>query len=435
MKINVYGLGYVGTVSAGCLAAAGHEVTGIDVDRAKLDAVNRGLSTVIEPGLEELIRKVVASGHLRTAPAGQPEAQVSMVCVGTPSNDNGSLCLEFVNRAVREIGEMLASVRSYHVVCVRSTVLPGTIEEVVVPILEKHSGRRAGVDFGVCMNPEFLREGTSIRDYNSPPFSIIGELNEASGDLVETLYSRLPAPVLRTTLATAEMVKYVCNMFHALKITFANEVGNLSKRLGLDGRQVMDIVCRDDKLNISPAYLQPGFAFGGSCLPKDVRAILQRATEVDLDVPVLRSILPSNRHQVEQAFRLIRKTGKRRIAMLGLSFKPGTDDLRESPIAELTEGLIGKGYDVSIYDREVSLARIHGSNRLYIEHVIPHISCLLKDRLDDALQGAEVVVVAKRSTEFRSVLTRANGGNHVIDLAGLFEANERGREGYEGICW
>jgi GDP-mannose 6-dehydrogenase len=374
-------------------------------------------------------------GKLRAATAGEPGADLSLVCVGTPSNENGSLCLDFVSRAAAQIGESLAGGKAYHVVCVRSTVLPGTIEGVVIPVLEKQSGLRAGRNFGVCMNPEFLREGTSIRDYYEPPFTIVGELDPASGDVVASLYSSLPAPVVRTRLRNAEMVKYACNAFHALKITFANEIGNLCKRMGLDGREVMNIFCRDDRLNISPVYLQPGFAFGGSCLPKDVRAILHRAGEVDLELPVMRSVLPSNQMQIDHAFRLIRKTGRKRVAMLGLSFKPGTDDLRESPMAELAEMLIGKGYDVSIYDREVSLARIHGSNKAYIEHVIPHISSLLKSSVEAALDGAEVVVLAKRSQEYGAALSGRAPDQHIIDLAGFIEAGQREQDGYEGICW
>jgi GDP-mannose 6-dehydrogenase len=435
MRINVYGLGYVGSVSAACFAAAGHEVLGIDVDGTKVDGVNRGHSSVVEPGLEELIANTVASGKLRAAASAEGDAELSLVCVGTPSNDNGSLCLDFVKRAASEIGERLAKSQSYHVVCIRSTVLPGTVETVVVPLLEQHTGRRAGLDFGVCMNPEFLREGSSIRDFYNPPFSIVGELDRRSGDVVAALYAELPASVVRTEIGNAEMIKYVCNAFHALKITFANEVGNLSKRLGLDGRDVMSIVCQDDKLNISPVYLQPGFAFGGSCLPKDVRAMLHRASEVDVELPVLRSILHSNRNQVEQAFRLIKKTGKKRVAMLGLSFKPGTDDLRESPIAELAELLIGKGYDLAIFDREVSLARLHGSNKAYIDHTIPHIACLLKETIEAALEEADVVVIAKGSPEFERALSRMRDGQHVLDLVGHFRNLESAQTDYEGICW
>jgi len=436
MRINVFGLGYVGSVSAACLAAGGHDVLGIDVDRSKVDSINRGMSSVVEPGLSELINRAVTGGTLRATTAGIEDAELSLVCVGTPSNENGSLCLDYVARASAQIGTFLRTVDYYHVVCVRSTVLPGTVESVVVPLLEEHSGRRAGRDFGVCMNPEFLREGSSIRDYYCPPFTVIGQLDDRSGDIVEEVYAPLPGPKIRTELAVAEMLKYTGNAFHALKITFANEVGNLCKRLGLDGREVMRIFALDEKLNVSRAYLQPGFAFGGSCLPKDLRALLHKAKELDLEPPVLRSILTSNTQQVEEAYRLIRKTGKKKVAMLGLSFKPGTDDLRESPIAELTEMLIGKGYQVSIYDREVSLARLHGSNKAYIEHTIPHISCLMKSSLESAIDESEVVVVAKRSPEFEETLRHRNGASCVIDLVSVFgdpDASQKGN--YEGICW
>jgi len=436
MKINIYGLGYVGSVSAACLAADGHDVLGIEVDRVKVDSINRGLSAVVEPGLSDLIACGVKSGKLRATCDQVEDADVSIVCVGTPSNENGSLCLDYLARAAAQIGEFLKGKTSYHVVCVRSTVLPGTIETLVIPALEQHSGRRAGRDFGVCMNPEFLREGTSIKDYRCPPQTIIGQFDERSGDVIERLYASLPAPVVRTRLAVAEMVKYVSNAYHALKITFANEIGNIAKRLGLDGREVMDIFCRDEKLNISAAYLQPGFAFGGSCLPKDMRALLHKAKELDLEPPVLRSVLTSNTNQVDEAYKLIKKTGKKKIAMLGLSFKPGTDDLRESPIAELIEILIGKGHQVSIYDKEVSLARLHGANRAYIEHVIPHISCLMKSTIDSAIEGSEVVVVAKRSSEFEQTIRNMNNGHAVIDLASILaDPREHKGHSYEGICW
>ena len=286
------------------------------------------------------------------------------------------------------------------------------------------------------MNPEFLREGSSIKDYHCPPFTIIGELDPRSGAVLEELYAGIAAPMIRTKLAVAEMVKYAGNAFHALKITFANEMGNICKRLGLDGREVMEIFCRDEKLNVSSAYLEPGFAFGGSCLPKDLRALLHKAKELDLEPPVLRSILVSNTRQVEEAYRLIKKTGKKKIAVLGLSFKPGTDDLRESPIAELIEILIGKGHQVAIYDREVSLARLHGSNRTYIEHTIPHISRLMKTSIDSAIDGSEVVVIAKRSPEFKDALKRLNDGHCVVDLANMFlDSSQQKGHDHEGICW
>jgi GDP-mannose 6-dehydrogenase len=436
MRINVYGLGYVGSVSAACLAADGHDVLGIDVDPGKVDSINNGLSSVVEAGLSELISAGVRSGRLRATTETVDAADVSLVCVGTPSRDNGSLCLDYVSRATIDLGAYLKRLNSYHVVCVRSTVLPGTVEGLVIRTLEERSGKRAGRDFGVCMNPEFLREGSSIRDYKCPPFTLIGELDERSGDVIAGIYSNVAAPVIRTQLEVAEMVKYAGNAFHAMKITFANEVGIICKRLGLDGREVMDIVCRDEKLNISKTYLQPGFAFGGSCLPKDLRALLHKAKELDLEPPVLRSILQSNNHQVDEAYQMIRKTGKKRVAVLGLSFKPGTDDLRESPIATLVEMLVGKGYQVTIYDREVSLARLHGANKDYIEHIIPHISCLMKPTLETTLDGAEVVVVAKRAAEFDAALEAFNGDRCLIDLVRIpDELREQKGRRYEGICW
>ena len=436
MKINIYGLGYVGSVSAACLAAEGHSVLGIDIDQLKVDCLNRGTSAVVEPGLGELIGHGVSSGLLRATTEKPEDADVSMVCVGTPSNENGSLCLDYVIRAAAQIGQFLKNCEAYHVVCIRSTVLPGTVEGTVIPILEQHSGRKSGVDFGVCMNPEFLREGTSIADFHEPPMTVIGQLDSRSGDVIEALYGTVSAPVVRTKIGVAEMVKYTANAFHGLKVTFANEVGNLCKRLGLDGREVMDIFCRDEKLNISAAYLRPGFAFGGSCLPKDLRALLHKARELDFEPTVLRSVLVSNSNQIDEAYRMIKRSGKRKIAMLGLSFKPGTDDLRESPIATLVEVLLGKGHEVSIYDREVMLARLHGSNRAYIEQTIPHISRLMKPSVDSALQDAELIVIGKRSAEYREPLRRFANGHHVIDLASLF-ATPADRESmdYEGICW
>ena len=436
MRINIYGLGYVGSVSAACLAAQGHDVLGIDIDRLKVDSINSGASAVVEPGLAELVSSGVAAGKLRATTEAVEVADVSLVCVGTPSNENGSLRLDYVARAAAQIGDFLKNVPTYHVVCVRSTVLPGTVEGIAIPLLERQSGRRAGKDFGICMNPEFLREGSSIADFYSPPFTIIGEIDTASGDVIEKLYAGVAAPVIRTRVAIAEMVKYASNAYHGLKVTFANEIGNICKRLGLDGREVMEIFCRDEKLNVSATYLQPGFAFGGSCLPKDLRALLHKARELELEPPVLRSVLVSNANQIEEAYRLIKRTGTRRIAMLGLSFKPGTDDLRESPIATLVEILLGKGYSVAIYDREVSLSRLHGSNRAYIEQTIPHISRLIRPSVASAIEDAEIIVIAKRSPEYAEPLRQLANGAKVIDLASLFSAGIGvGRTDYEGICW
>jgi GDP-mannose 6-dehydrogenase len=436
VKINIYGLGYVGSVSAACLAADGHEILGIDIDRMKVESINRGVSPVVEPGLSELIRRGVASNKLRATAETIADADISIVCVGTPSNENGSLGLHHISRATEQIGDFLRTRGAYHVVCIRSTVLPGTVGTHVIPILEQHSQKKAGRDFGVCMNPEFLREGSSIRDYHCPPFTIIGELDSRSGDVVEELYSRQSAPIVRTKLAVAEMVKYAGNAFHALKIVFSNEIGNLCKRLGIDGTEVMEVFCRDQKLNLSSAYLQPGFAFGGSCLPKDLRALLYKAKELDLEPPVLRSILMSNTNQVEEAYRLIRRTGKKKIAILGLSFKPGTDDLRESPMVALIEILIGKGHEVAIYDPDVALARLHGSNRVYIDRTIPHIASLMKEAIDTAIDDSEVVVVAKRSSEFEESLRRLADGKVVVDLVrALPRPSDQKGSHYEGICW
>ncbi|MEE8586979.1 MAG: UDP-glucose/GDP-mannose dehydrogenase family protein [Acidobacteriota bacterium] len=434
MRVNVLGLGYVGCVSAVCLANSGHQVTGIDVDPLKVRLINEGRSPIVEPGLGKAVQEAVSSSRL-TASSQTPPADVTLVCVGTPSRENGSLDLQYIRRVSESLGNWLGKSESYHVVNVRSTVLPGTIEQEVIPLLEKHSGKKAGTDFGVCMNPEFMREGSSLKDYYDPPFTVIGEIDGRSGDLVASLYRDIEASLIRTPLRVAEMVKYVSNAFHALKVTFANEVGNVCKGLGIDSHQVMDVVCRDTKLNISPSYLMPGFAFGGSCLPKDLRALLHRARQIDLEPPLLQSILPSNRRQIEIAFRAIARTEKRRIGMLGLSFKPGSDDLRESPVVELVERLIGKGYQLSIFDREVSLARIFGANRRYIEQVIPHISSLLKPDLEEVLSQSEVLVVAKNSPEFAEPLSQGESGKVIIDLVRLSSEVARKNALYHGLSW
>ncbi len=436
MRINIYGLGYVGCVSAACLANNGFDVTGVDVDKLKVDTINKGRSPIVEPGLKEAIKKAVASKRLRASANGAGPADISIVCVGTPSNDNGSLQFQYIRRVAEQIGNFLGKNGNYHVVNIRSTVLPGTVEEMVIPLLEEHAKKKAGKDFGVCMNPEFMREGTSINDYFHPPFTVIGQIDKKSGDATEKLYAGIQAPLFRTTIKAAEIVKYSCNAFHALKIGFANEIGNTCKIFNIDSHEVMKIFCQDKKLNISPVYLKPGFAFGGSCLPKDLRALLHKAKEADLQLPILESILQSNNHQIEVAYRLIAKTRKKKIGLLGLSFKPDTDDLRESPMVELAEKLIGKGYDLRIYDREVSIARIFGSNKKYIEKVIPHISSLMEDSLNEVIKKSEVIVVTKITEETENLLARSNGNKIIIDLAKLNLAlKKRNNETYEGICW
>ena len=434
MRVNILGLGYVGCVSAACLARSGHHVIGVDVDSLKLDLIERGRSPIVEPGLNGAIKDVRSSGLLSVSRDLVP-ADVSMICVGTPSNDNGSLGLHFIDRASRQLGELLKRSDSFHVVCVRSTVTPGTVEGRILPLLERMSGKRAGRDFGVCMNPEFMREGTSLQDYYDPPLTIIGQGDERSGEAVACLYRGIEAPLVKTSIKAAEMVKYVSNAFHALKVSFANEVGNLSKQMGIDSHEVMDIVCRDTKLNLSPYYLKPGFAFGGSCLPKDLRALLYEVKKNDLTSPVLSSILPSNQNQIDVAFQRIHRLGRKRVGLLGLSFKPGSDDLRESPMVELAERLIGKGYQVLIYDREVATARLFGSNKRYIENAIPHVSCLMRPSLAEVIDSSEVIVVAKKEEEFAKALEQQGGSAVLLDLVRLVDEPHELNGRYDGICW
>ena len=436
--LSVFGLGYVGCVSAACLAREGHAVVGVDVNPTKVALVNAGRPTIVEDGIAELVAEQVAAGRLR-ATTDVREAvhasEVSLVCVGTPSRTNGALDLRYVERVCEQIGEALRDKAARHVVVIRSTVLPGTVHEVVVPALERGSGKRAGEGFGVAMNPEFLREGTSIRDFADPPFTLIGADDAATADVVAALYAALDAPVHRVAVREAELVKYACNCFHGLKVAFANEIGNVAKALGVDSHEVMRIVCEDRKLNISPAYLKPGFAFGGSCLPKDLRALTHRARELDLDTPVLRATLDSNQKQVHRAFDMVVRTGKRRIGMLGMSFKPGTDDLRESPLVALIELMVGKGFELAIYDRDVSEARLIGANREYIEGEIPHIWSLVRPAAAEVIAHGDVVVIGNATGEIRALGAPAFAGKHVIDLARLFAVRPDGAAAYDGICW
>jgi GDP-mannose 6-dehydrogenase len=437
MRISVFGLGYVGAVSAACFAESGHEVIGCDVNELKVQIINEGRSPVVEPGVEELIASGVKEGRLRAtteAVEAVMDSDVSLICVGTPGNANGSLDLNHIKNVCKHIGSALETKHRYHVIVVRSTMLPGTVHDVVIPTLEVYSGKKAGRDFGVAINPEFLREGTSIYDFYHPPFTLVGADDEEAAFLVRKLYSHINAPVLSVKVKEAEMVKYACNSFHALKVVFANEIGNVCKTLGVDSHKVMDVFCQDTKLNLSPYYLKPGFAFGGSCLPKDVRALTYKARTLDLETPLLNSLLVSNRLQIERAAELVAKTGKKQIGILGLSFKAGTDDLRESPTVTLIELLLGKGYKVSIYDKEVELARIFGANREYIEREIPHISSLMREDIHHVIEGAEVIVIGKKSEEYRAIYDYLNNGRTVIDLVRLIESNERPKS-YQGICW
>jgi GDP-mannose 6-dehydrogenase len=436
MKISIFGLGYVGCASAVCFAKEGHDVIGVDVNPTKVDMVNRGDSPIVEAGMGELLREVVTSQHLRattSAPEATASSELSLICVGTPSNVNGSLDLSYVQSVCQEIGAALRAKSERHIVVIRSTMLPGTIESVVVPTIDEFSGKRAGEGYGVCINPEFLREGTSLKDFYAPPFTLVGADDEVTAMTVRGLYASIEAPIFVTPVKTAEMVKYVCNLFHALKISFANEVGNICRALEIDSHEVMDVFCRDTKLNLSPYYLKPGFAFGGSCLPKDLRAMNYKAKQLDVDTPVLAAILPSNRLQVERAIDLALRSGKKRIGVLGFSFKAGTDDLRESPAVALIETLIGKGLQLAIYDRDVSLARLVGANREFIERGIPHVAQLMRGSVAEVLESSDVIIIGNKAEEFRQIETQLRDDQQVIDLVRLFDKPSDGS--YQGICW
>src|SRR5690349_11583618 len=436
MKISVMGLGYVGAVSAGCLAKEGHEVIGVDPQQAKVDLINAGRTPIIEKDIGEIIAEQVREGRLAATSDVASAVQatdLSLVCVGTPSLGNGHIDLKFVRRVCEQIGKGLPDHRG-HTVVIRSTLVPGTMHEVVIPALESSSGLKAGDDFGLAINPEFLREGTAVHDYFHPPKTVIGEMDKGSGDVVAMLYDDMPCPLIRTDIETAEMVKYADNTWHALKVAFANEIGNVCKALGLDSHKLMDIFCQDTKLNLSPYYLKPGFAFGGSCLPKDVRALSYKAKTLDVTVPIINAILPSNQAQIERGIQAVIDKGSKKVGILGFSFKAGTDDLRESPIVELAERLIGKGYDLRVYDANVKIASIHGANREYILNQIPHISKLMVNDIQDVLDHADTIVIGNGSAEFREVRKLLGPGQQIVDLVRI--SDDKSVEGvYDGICW
>src|SRR5687768_1744042 len=438
MNVSVFGLGYVGSVSAASFAADGHTVVGVDVNPDKVASLNEGRSPIVEKGLDELIRDNAANGRLRattsTADAVR-DTEISLICVGTPSRKNGSLDLTYLERVAEQIGEALGDKPDYHVVVVRSTVLPGTTHEVVIPALERTSGKKYGTGFGVTVNPEFLREGTAIHDFRHPPLTLVGHNYASDAEPTKALYGRVDAPIETTTIRTAEMMKYASNTWHALKVAFANEIGNVCKRVGIDSHEVMDIFCKDHKLNLSAYYMKPGFAFGGSCLPKDVRALQYRAKEVDLEMPVIQAILGSNQLQIQHAIDQVTESGRKRVGLLGFSFKAGTDDLRESPIVILAEALLGKGYDLRIYDRNVSIARLVGANKEYINGQIPHLSSLLCESIDEVLTGADVLIVGNAAPEFADALRRTRPDQTVIDLVRVKIPRNEIPAQYQGICW
>jgi GDP-mannose 6-dehydrogenase len=438
-SISVFGLGYVGTVTAACLAHKGNQVLGVDLSRSKVEALDAGQSPIVEPRVSDLIAECNRACRLHAtsdAEAAVLQTEISFLCVGTPSLRNGKLDLGHVEPVCREIGHALQKKNSFHLVVLRSTVLPGTAETIVVPALENSSGKKMGQGFGVCVNPEFMREGTAVADFLEPSMTIIGAGDPAHSTMLRELYAWVPGRILETSFRSAEMVKYVCNAWHAVKVAFANEVGTLAKELGVDAEAVVDIFTADNRLNISPAYLKPGFAFGGSCLPKDVRAMNYRAKELDLKLPLFEAILPSNELHLQRAVEMVLNTGKKKIAMLGLSFKAATDDLRESPQVQLVKRLLGEGRQIQIWDDNVSLGRLIGSNRQYIEEVIPHIGSLLSSNLEQAVENAEVVIVGTRGIDRDALRASLKSQQIVIDLVNLEKSRRLDEHAsYEGICW
>lgn len=435
MDISVFGLGYVGCVSAACLAADGHGVTGVDINRSKVDEINAGKCPIVEPRLPELIAEGARSGRLRATDRAEEAVMrtaMSFVCIQTPSAANGSLDLKYVVRVAEEIGDALSRKESFHVVVFRSTMLPGTMDQIVIPALEKHSGKVAGEGFGVAFHPEFLREGSAVADFRAPPRTVIGAIDSHTSDVLASLYTKIDAPLVVTDLRTAEIVKYSDNCFHALKVAFANEIGAICREAGVNSQEAMRIFCLDTKLNLSPVYLRPGFAFGGSCLPKDLRALTYLAKTLDVDVPVLDATLLSNAAHKRRALELVMAQGKRPIGVLGLSFKAGTDDLRESPTVELVEQLIGKGYDVKIYDPDVALSRLTGSNKAYIDRELPHIASLLVGDLGQILARSQTVVTTKKSQEYEEALKQLRPDQAVVDLVRVY-GSVLAQDGYHAL--
>ena len=438
MRISIFGLGYVGSVSAACLANKGHHVIGVDSNQLKVDMINAGKALIIEPELKELTELVVANGHLR-ATSGVSDAilnsQLSFICVGTPSKKNNSLDLQYVKRICEDIGHILREKDEHHIIVCRSTMFPGSIRKVVIPILEHFSDKRAGHDFSVCINPEFMKESTAVYDYYNPPKNVVGTSEQRVRDVMSDLNQECTnMPTLFLEIEEAEILKYTDNIWHALKVGYANEVGNVCKSLNIDSHRVMDVFCQDTKLNLSPYYLKPGFAFGGSCLPKDLRAFLFESQQLNLSLPIISSVLPSNKLQIDAAMNMVIEQGNKRVGVLGFGFKANTDDLRESPVVELIERLIGKGYELTLFDKNISSARLYGANRDYILNHIPHISDLMVDSIDELMHRSKTIIIGNNAVEFERVLDDARDDHSIIDLVRIRREVPELTE-YEGICW
>ncbi len=438
MRISVFGIGYVGAVSSACLAYAGHQVIGIDVAAAKVDLIRRGLSPIVEASVGELIADAVARGRL-TASANGAEAaaatDLSLICVGTPSAADGGVALHAVDAVIAEIGAAIAAKAGPHTVVMRSTLPPGTAEERIIPALEAASRRRIGPLLSYYSNPEFLREGSAVQDFRAPPFTLVGAPLGDDAAMLRELYASIEAPLHVVPYRVAESVKYLSNAYHAVKLAFANEAGAVLAAHGVDAPEAFRLFCEDRVLNISSAYLRPGFAFGGSCLPKDVRGFLALGTRKSVAMPLLSHVLPSNAAIVDRAFELVARHGRQRVSLFGLAFKQGTDDLRESPLVLLAERLIGKGYPLSIFDRSVKVAALLGSNRSYIDREIPHLERLMADSPDAALAGSSLAVIGHIGAPDRAALLDALEGKVVVDLMGIPELRSRTDISYQGICW
>jgi GDP-mannose 6-dehydrogenase len=438
MKVSIFGIGYVGVTTAACLSDSGHDVTAVDVNAEKIADINAGRSPIVEPHVGELVAAAAANGLLRAtddACAAVLDTDVSIVCVGTPSRDDGSLDTSYVDRVCRQIGEGLKAKNGYHVVALRSTLLPGSMRHVIVPALEESCGKKVGIDYGVAVVPEFLREGSAVADFRDPARTIIGNRDSRAGDVVAALFDGIDSPTVKSNADVAAMVKYADNAFHALKVCFANEIGRLAKAMGVDGRDVMELVCMDDKLNLSKAYLKPGFAFGGSCLPKDLRALTARARELEIRVPVLENILDANQSQIDAVIEAVRQHPGRRVGILGLSFKVGTDDLRESPILTVIQQLLAEEYDVVAYDRLVQIERLVGANRAFSTTHAPKLKKLLRDTVDAVVAESDVLILANGDPEFITVETLAGEQQLILDLVGLVKDPSKLKADYWGIAW
>lgn len=439
MKVSVFGLGYVGAVSCACLPELGHEVIGVDISPRKIELINEGQSPVVERGINELITAAVNAGKLRATDdvlTAVRDTEISLISVATPANDDHTPDLSAVLAVVKTIGEAIAAKDGHHTVVLRSTVQPGTTVERVAPVLQAASGRRIGDGLSLVFNPEFLREGSSVEDFHRPPQTVIGSVDPHGHEVMDRLYQGLPGAVVHTSIEVAESVKYLCNVFHALKIVFANEAGTVLKACGLDAREVMKIFCQDHQLNISPAYLRPGFAFGGSCLPKEVKGFLTLAQDRNIAIPTIGGLLESNAAHIERAYRMIARDGRRKVALFGLAFKPGTDDMRDSPLVVLAERLIGRGFDIAIYDNFVEISRLLGKNKEFIEREIPHLNRLLGDTPEAVLDGAQIIVVGHADAQARQAVIAAAPGKRIVDLSGYADIRAAtANAGYEGICW